>query len=100
MATGLYLLLAPRLKRSMSWSNAKADGDNVGTEARLSVRRRVREGDLERLASSMEKSSAAAFLEFYIASGDCCALRDIQEVRITKNKKTRKTRRANEDEKR
>lgn len=71
----------------MSWSNAKIDGDSVGTEARLSVSRRAREGDLERLASSMEKSSAAAFLEFYIASGDCCALRDTQEVRITKKKK-------------
>lgn len=54
MAAGLYLPLAPMLNRSMSWSNAKGDGDKAGIEARLSVTRRAREGDLERLASSME----------------------------------------------
>lgn len=55
----------------MSWSIAKGDGDKAGIEARLRVRSRAREGDLERLASSMENSSATAFLGFYIASGDC-----------------------------
>ena len=44
---------------------ASFDGESAGTVVRVSVTTRVMEGDLERLARSMEMGSAFASLGFY-----------------------------------
>lgn len=44
---------------------ASFDGESAGTVVRVSVTRRVMEGDLERLARSMQMGSAFDSLGFY-----------------------------------
>lgn len=75
MAEGLYLPSAPRLKRLISWSRAVLAGPRAGIGGRFRVWMRAREGDLERLARSIERSFAVGCLGFWNWSVSGVAIR-------------------------